>query len=1845
MKILKNYISRTFLPLMTLLFAGSAFAADVAPLYFEGVDEDSQQQYWEDLMKYKLWGTVGINFNKGNVIIAEVSGFNGTASGDIIFNNGQHTIGGPLLVGGNLNFSTGNTSPDRDTLLMGPARVLGNVGLASWYNAPSTVYEGDYCVKGDVVIAGADPNNVNISTVRWMANVKGDVYAPFAEDGYEKCPAEVPNVDVHLTVPKWDVPAGVELKPVIMTDNVDGEVFYLDVPPILDTTQKIYDEYLSEITLAHTKHKYLYIRMPSGAQNADHKDGRLSRFYVENGINIDASVNSGIIQVVYVNPEATWNSASGSWENFIPANATYVTNKQYAGNVLFYTNKDIVWDALIEPSYQGTFMTSGSFTIKDHFVLAGQLVADSLHFESDITGDFRYVPFDPPILDLDPTALAQGTFPENNEDSKVPIKLSEKANSNVYFNYCFDLDESTASLEDFNVTELAKLPLCLAKDTVYEEDSVTISSINEIRDSGIVKITAGHLYPDSAFNVYINVAADTINELPETLHFKVFNLSGAVLPGNKREGYFELVVANSNNPPLTKDAAVVAQEDSAFTFKSTDFYYESTALAPVSQKGIVIQGNVNNGALLYKGDTVKVSSTKHVRIPVDSIGDLQFVAVKDKYDEEEYASFNFAVEDVMGNVSGSATISIAVTPVNDPPSAKNTVFTVDENTPAGETLQGAIKVFDVDDDEFVYTFDPADVNFALVDSLFAMNPATGVITIKDGVVLDYEKMDKTTIEIKAIVSDKSASTGKVDDIQATSLTLTIVVNDVNEMPTLADQKFAFEENKGKGYVIGSIEYGDLDTAVALTNNIVTAVRGDTALFNVSAEGVITAKKDFDFEKDSSSYTLIVQVADAHDPKLSVTKTMTITLVNVNETPTLADQKFNLEENSGEGFTVGTIVAGDLDKAVEFTKNNVITAVGGDTAVFTVSSDGVIKTRKDLDFEKDPSVYTLTVAVTDTTDPTLTVTKTMTITLENVNEMPTLEEQKFAIPENSGVGATVGTVETGDLDDSAEYTQNIVTAVGGDTDVFYVTPEGVIMTRKDLDYEKDPLVYTLEVAVTDATDSALTVTKTITINLENVNENPVIITDKISVKETAKSGTVVDTLKATDVDAGDTNLTFKLTEPSKFFELSEDGVVTVKDGAKLDYETNPTEVLVVEVSDGHGGKSTKKVTVSIDDVKPSDIKFTEADNADSSWKNPDVIYTNLEDMQLFCSFNGAKQELCVDTTLTEGKNVIIKVFDDPELDGPAADTVIVYLSTAAPIVTVEANADSNEAGNIYTIVEGTDAKDTNIYVNSTKNDIKVSVKDPVNGKDSSFVVKLDLGSVDVPSKSFETMKSVVKDGPVLNENPSSGMVKTPVNGTDVKVSYAEKIGGVDVVISYDTDNDGEVRKTAVVNAKGKVDSVEIITVSYTTKVDGKDVVVSYKADGATGAPLSVDSNGKLYSDSDTKETGLFSVTYDYVDATGKTVTVSYAVDEKGNMIKNGSGDIGYSVSYTFTNKYGNSATQSVFIVLDQAPPKVEILSPVDGAVIRANFVEVVWTVDGVEQDTLTLQGLEKGFNSIVRFYKDKAGNEASDTIFVIMKDGKDIEVSVVNPVTEMDQDRVDRYYASNPPKEGETFAVSIKNPTTGKEVETLIGGSFDTKDGSGAEPYPGHHSHLGPTLAMDVKLPVVNSIGGLATLDDLIGPDGLVALEGVDAKGSRKVSVEKYASEYCDTKFDYKNGFDKASLYDTKMKVHVWIYTTLGNFVDYYSFTQPLNDPDFTNEAGLLQMFFEMKPDKDGNVRAESGKLYATGAYLYKVEVDIRSKLHCTLPPVDDASGKKKGDVVKTNDDLLKPFGYKRPSKK
>ncbi len=849
---------------------------------------------------------------------------------------------------------------------------------------------------------------------------------------------------------------------------------------------------------------------------------------------------------------------------------------------------------------------------------------------------------------------------------------------------------------------------------------------------------------------------------------------------------------------------------------------------------------------------------------------------------------------------------------------------------------------------------------------------------------------------------------------------------------------------------------------------------------------------------------------------------------------------------------------------------------------------------------------------------------------------------YPVNENSDKGTFVGQLET-------DMTTPKFTMVD-ETGTFVIdSTKGIITVAADssINYEAKDM-YFVEVTITSGSASKTVVVQ---IAVVDVNDPPAIRDTVMSVRENKPVGTDVGKMNLFDEDGPNSGFrqnSFSLVggDSSLFSIEAETGIIKTR--AIFDYEALEADhkfyTVQVQVIDNDGYKSIAEVKILIEnEVETSVIVVTHAESGNGAYDetNPQLpIKVNDKTVTLSWTGDGIPQP---DTTLKrlhEGYNVVTLYYYDKTKDAPATKDVTLFVSTKTPEVDVTTKVDVVEAFNIYTVVEQPAEGDTSFYVNKKENDLSITVKNPV--LDSTYTdstcnyTTTNLKVSSVPLDTLKSVQSAVKsmqkisaEKIMLNEMPSGKVKRTPYNDSLVLVSYKERIGSDSVTVTY------------VLNEKGDVVG-DKMKISYETKIDGKTVTMYYEVDAFTGEKIEPESGAA------------YMVEFSYTDKNNVTVTIAYAVDSEGRVVKDADKNVGYEVGYTYVNEFGNTAFRSIYITVDLVAPKVKILSPHTDDVIFANYTDVKWTVDQnngkgpQEMDSLKVQGLNKGGNTIVRAYRDKAGNSSVDTVYVIMKDAKDVDISVVTPVTLVTQDKTDEYYAANEPEKGQKFAVTIYNSKTGKEVETLRGGDFKTKEGSGDVPYPGLDGHLGPTLAVDTKLPTLSAVGGLATLDDLVGKDGLVSREGVESANGEKLTVDDYLRNHCTAQFQSDVGSDisKAALFHTVMTVKIWVYTTLGNFVDYFTFDQELDDPEYTNDAGVMTLYFEQKPDRDGYVRTADGRLYGTSAYLYKTEVTLKSELQCDLPPLSGTEpANKMGAVRKVSEDLLKPFGYKRPENK
>ncbi|MCG6118731.1 MAG: Ig-like domain-containing protein [Aquimonas sp.] len=202
----------------------------------------------------------------------------------------------------------------------------------------------------------------------------------------------------------------------------------------------------------------------------------------------------------------------------------------------------------------------------------------------------------------------------------------------------------------------------------------------------------------------------------------------------------------------------------------------------------------------------------------------------------------------------------------------NTSFSVNENAP-NNTLVGSINAA------------PGGLSTLLRFTLSAQAPsagfsvdnATGEIRVADSSQLDFETRPSFTLDV--VVTLQGAAGFSLDR------QVTVTLNDLNEVPQIADQAFSVFENAVNGEVVGTVIASDTDAGVngQLSYSVIGGSGQGVFAINTGS-GQITVANAAAMNIASSPYSLQVQVSDGGSPSLSASATMTITLTDVNDAP-------------------------------------------------------------------------------------------------------------------------------------------------------------------------------------------------------------------------------------------------------------------------------------------------------------------------------------------------------------------------------------------------------------------------------------------------------------------------------------------------------------------------------------------------------------------------------------------------------------------------------------------------------------------------------------------------------------------------------------------------------------------------------------------------------------------------------------------------------------------------------------------------------------------------------------------------------------------------------------------------
>ncbi len=506
-------------------------------------------------------------------------------------------------------------------------------------------------------------------------------------------------------------------------------------------------------------------------------------------------------------------------------------------------------------------------------------------------------------------------------------------------------------------------------------------------------------------------------------------------------------------------------------------------------------------------------------------------------DYQAAASVNVAVTatDASG-LSVSQTFTINVTDVNEAPTAiALSNDTVDENQPGA--VVGALTAADPDAGD-AHVFAVSDNRFEVVGNQ---------LKLKDGVALDHEAAESINVTVTA--TDQGGL--------STSQTITINVGDVNEAPGAIGLSNATVDENAAGAVVGALSAADPDA-------------GDTLAFAVSDDrfevvgGQLKLKDGVSFDHETTApISLTVTATDTGG--LSSEQAFTITIADVNESPTDIALSNNTVDENDPGAVVATLSASDPDAGDTVT----FTLTGDPSGLFEIVGDQLkLKDGASLDYETQ-DVYNVTIQAVDSSGADYS--ESVTINVADLAEAPTdILLSGDSVNENEA-GAVVGTLTAVDQD-------------AGDTHTFAVSDNrfevvGGQLKLKDgvsLDHET---AESINVTVTATDQGGLSTSQAFTINVADVNEAPTAIALSNDTVGENQPGAVVGALSAADPDAGDTH-TFAVSDDR--FEVV-GNQLKLKDGVSLDHEAAESINVTVTTTDQGGLSTSQAFTINVTDV--------------------------------------------------------------------------------------------------------------------------------------------------------------------------------------------------------------------------------------------------------------------------------------------------------------------------------------------------------------------------------------------------------------------------------------------------------------------------------------------------------------------------------------------------------------------------------------------------------------------------------------------------------------------------------------
>jgi len=943
------------------------------------------------LVRYNSDGTLDSGFGNGGRVTTAFDSGNDRAWSIVLQPDSKIVMGGSATVNGKLDFalaryqtdgsldtSFGNggrviTSlcPDNDVgrsvtlqsdgkiLVAGYARLNNlNEFAVARYNTDGTL-DSSFGSGGTVITSVGSGNDYGLS-VRVQTDGR-ILVGGFANAG-------VPN---HFALVRYNVDGSLD-STFDPQDTLGGTVTYrlLGNPVVLDSDVRIFDADMSSSSLSGTTLTLARIGLPD-SQDSYHSTGTLGALVEGNNLTVDGTLigtvttNSGGTLMMTFNSFATNGLVNAAMQQIAFANTNEPPFSQFQ---ILWTFNDR------NNGSQGTggqLATTGAVTVRIGEPNQAPVAIADFATATEAGGDSNSTAGTNPVgnvlmndLDVDIgdtktiSGVVAGTFSSavGNVASSVPGAFgSITVAANGSFNYV--VNNSNASVQ----------ALRTSSNTLTDVFTYTM------RDAGGLSSTT-----------QITITIQGANDNP-------YDLSG--------------VLSIAENATSGTSAGTITSSDVDLGDGAT-FSLVDNAVGRFAINGSTGLVTVSNGSILDRESAAAYNITVRV---TDSAG-----AAYDKV-------FAVSVIDVDEFDVG------VITDIND---ASNSIA---ENAFNGATV--GITAFASDADATINT-----ITYSLDESVggrFAINSSTGVVTVANGSLLNYEAATSHVITVRATSSDGSFS----------SANFTISLADVDEFDVgvITDTNNAsnsIAENAFNGVTVGITAFAsDADsTSNTMTYSLDESAGGRFAIN--SSTGVVTVANGSLLNYEAATSHVITVRATSSDGSFS-SANFTISLIDVDEFDVgviidINDASNSIAENAFNGATVGiTAFASDPDATINTITYSLDESAEGRFAINSSTGVVTVADRSLLNYEAATS-HVITVRATSS-DGSVSVAS-FTISVLPANQRPIAFGERYQTDFVNPIPISLSQLLLNDFDPDGDALHLVLLATPAAGECFFIDDE-------------------------------------------------------------------------------------------------------------------------------------------------------------------------------------------------------------------------------------------------------------------------------------------------------------------------------------------------------------------------------------------------------------------------------------------------------------------------------------------------------------------------------------------------------------------------------------------------------------------------------------------------------------------------------------------------------------------------------------------------------------------------------------------------------------------------------------